>query len=47
MKFCTAHIQCELHNCSYDHRGSGQEMMKKQMETIKQLETKLVRIEDS
>jgi predicted nucleic acid binding AN1-type Zn finger protein len=47
MKLCASHIQCELHNCPHDHRRSGQEMMKKQMETIKKLETKLVRIEDN
>lgn len=47
MKFCTTHIQCELHNCAHDHKRSGQEMMKKQMATIKQLETKMVRIEDN
>ena len=46
MKFCTSHIQCELHNCAHDHRKSGQEILKKQLEVIGKLETKLVRIED-
>lgn len=45
MRFCTSHIQCELHNCSHDHRKSGQELLKKQLD-VGQLKAKLVRIED-
>ena len=34
-KFCTAHIQCEMHSCTYDHRKSGQELLRKQLDVGK------------
>lgn len=46
MKFCTSHIQYELHNCTHDYKGAAKEVLKKQLE-VGQLGTKLVKIEDA
>jgi hypothetical protein len=30
--FCITHLQPELHNCNYDHKKDGLELLKKQLE---------------
>lgn len=30
--FCIAHLQAEEHNCKYNYKKEGQELLKKQME---------------
>ena len=47
MKFCTSHIQYELHNCPHDYKGIAKEMLKKQLEEGGKLGTKLIKIEDN
>ena len=47
MKFCTSHIQYELHNCPHDYKGVAKEMLKKQLEEAGKLGTKLIKIEDN
>jgi predicted nucleic acid binding AN1-type Zn finger protein len=33
-KLCVTHIQCENHNCSFDHKKDGQDRLKKQLDTV-------------
>jgi hypothetical protein len=30
--FCITHLHAEAHNCTYDYKQEGQELLKKQME---------------
>jgi hypothetical protein len=31
-KLCVSHIQCEMHNCEHDHKASGKELLRKQLD---------------
>ncbi len=42
-KLCISHIQCEMHNCEHDHKASGKELLRKQLD-IGMLVDKLERV---
>ena len=42
-KLCISHIQCEMHNCEHDHKASGKELLRKQLE-VGMLVDKLERV---
>lgn len=31
-KLCIGHIQCEMHDCDYNHKESGKELLRKQLD---------------